>query len=500
MEPIEKKPAARLKKSVNIVCWPHGYIRRKDTDSYLDQRIQLDQFTRTFSFPFYIIALLFFIGAVTAIGFKFFGPLFGLLFFFIPALVFGSIWPNVSRFFADRFLPSSLTNIQLTKEHIEFWWTVGGVTTVPAFVFWDDIADVYMKRSKGNSPYDDQLCFKKKSGKVFSIRLKQIASKEQWNKLLLALDSWCPIQPKNLERNIFDNIAPLDTGGPTFTTLWLQSLSTPPKRHRLEPLQVGTLLQEGRYTVEEQLGVGGQGRAYLAKKDTGGTVVIKEYLLPIYVDVKVRRQALKSIEQEASVLSALDHSNIVKLIEFFCEDHRAYLVLEHITGSSLKSLVNSSGPLEQTMVIEYAKKMCDILTYLHSRTPLVVHGDFTPENLIVQSDGTLKLIDFTIAQQADETITSIVAGKSAYMPPEQYRGSINPQTDIYALGATLYYLLTGEDPEPIASLHPILQREEVSSNLDAIVAKCTALDPKERYSSSAQVKEDLERLKSSSSG
>ena len=403
-------------------------------------------------------------------------------------------WPKLSESFVLHATPHSLTNVELTKHHIEFWWTHGGLTTGSDFVLWHEIRDVYMKKSRGSSSYDDQLCFKEKSGKVFTIRLKQIGSKEQWEKLLLALDSWCPIKPKNLERHVFDNLSPLDTGSPTFTTLWLQALHEPPKRHRLEPLQVGTLLQEGRYTVQERLGVGGQGRAYLAKKDTGGNAVIKEYLLPIYVDMKARRQALKSIEQEASVLSALDHSNIVKLIEFFCEDHRAYLVLEHITGSSVKSLVNSSGPLEQTMVIEYAKKMCDILTYLHSRTPLVVHGDFTPENLIVQSNGTLKLIDFTIAQQAAETITSIVAGKSAYMPPEHYQGVINVETDIYALGGTLFFLLTGEDPEPLTCLHPISQRADIDNHLDEIIAKCTALDVKHRYHSAEQLKEDLQSV------
>jgi serine/threonine-protein kinase len=171
------------------------------------------------------------------------------------------------------------------------------------------------------------------------------------------------------------------------------------------------------------------------------------------------------------------------------------MVLEYIDGLSFKGLLQNAEPMQLNQVIDYGKTLCDILIYMHGRTPPVVHGDFTPDNLIVNQNGVLKLIDFTIAQQSDSTFTSIAAGKPSYMPPEQYRGLITTQSDIYAMGATLYYLLTGEDPEPLSCLHPTTLRAEIPISLDTIVAKCTALNTADRYQSAIQVRQAIDELK-----
>jgi serine/threonine-protein kinase len=132
--------------------------------------------------------------------------------------------------------------------------------------------------------------------------------------------------------------------------------------------------------------------------------------------------------------------------------------------------------------------MCDILQYLHSQTPPIVHQDFTPDNLLVSENGKLKLIDFMVAKQESvDTSTSTVVGKHHYMPPEQFRGKSTTQSDIYALGATLYFMLTGQDPEPMSQLH-------VSGSLDPIISRATALDTAQRYASAQEVKADLQQL------
>src|SRR5581483_5192636 len=101
------------------------------------------------------------------------------------------------------------------------------------------------------------------------------------------------------------------------------------------------------------------------------------------------------------------------------------------------------------------QQMCEILAYLHGLEPPVVHRDFTPDNLMITDDGTLKLLDFNVAMSADNAATSSTAvGKHAYMAPEQFRGLPEPKSDIYSLGATLHFLLTGRDPEPISVSHP----------------------------------------------
>src|SRR5581483_12186920 len=107
------------------------------------------------------------------------------------------------------------------------------------------------------------------------------------------------------------------------------------------------------------------------------------------------------------------------------------------------------GQFTQTRVLELATQMCDILAHLHGQSPPVLHRDFTPENLILDVDGNLRLIDFNVAQQMESTATRTVVGKHSYIPPEQFRGKATTQSDIYAMGASIFYLLTGTEPEPI---------------------------------------------------
>lgn len=292
----------------------------------------------------------------------------------------------------------------------------------------------------------------------------------------------------------------------SYTELWLQSLTTPPNRNRLTPLNDGLKLKSGRYVVERQLATGGQGVAYLARdteisaKDMNNTaarnakVVLKEFVLPVYTSRNVRKQALERFENEARILEELDHPQIVKLIDFFLEDHRAYLVLEHIDGMSLRQIVQQGGPLPLSEIISLSIQMCDVLEYLHSLSPAVVHRDFTPDNLILDSTGRLVLIDFNVAQQKQWTTTSTVVGKHAYLPAEQFRGKPVPQSDLYAMGATLYFLFSGQDPQPITSSHPRKFDASVSEVFDEIVSKLTHTEPEERYQTASDARQALQSV------
>src|SRR3978361_1386281 len=105
------------------------------------------------------------------------------------------------------------------------------------------------------------------------------------------------------------------------------------------------------------------------------------------------------------MLKRLDNHRVVRLIEFFVEDHRGYLVLERIDGLSLRRIVEEEGRMSEERVRGLAAQMCSILTYLHNLSPPVVHRDFTPDNLILGKDGVLKLVDFNVAQQTESTAT-----------------------------------------------------------------------------------------------
>ncbi len=121
----------------------------------------------------------------------------------------------------------------------------------------------------------------------------------------------------------------------------------------------------------------------------------------------------------------------------------------------------------------------------------VIHRDFTPDNLILSSTGALKLVDFNVAQQADQSSRSI-AGKRAYMPPEQSRGKPTTQSDLYALCATIFFLLTGNEPEPLTVGQPSSVKGEISADWDEVVARLTELDLEARFKTAREVSEFIE--------
>jgi len=261
----------------------------------------------------------------------------------------------------------------------------------------------------------------------------------------------------------------------SYTELWLQSLSTPPERNSLQALAPGQRLQHDQFVVVKRLGVGGQGTAYLCKDELNKTeVVLKETVVPVYADRVIKEQTLKRFEHEAKILQSLDCDGIVKLVDYFFEDHRGYLVLEHVDAKNLRQIVEEKGALPEKQVQDLARQMCDILGYLHERK--IIHRDFTPDNLMLHANGQLKLIDFNVAQLQQVGTTGTIAGKHAYLPPEQFRGKATLQSDIYAMGATLQYLLTGADPEPISQSSPLESKVSVSEELDQLIRDCTATD------------------------
>lgn len=341
------------------------------------------------------------------------------------------------------------------------------------------------------NPSDSRLFASKKivfqgDTRVRKLDLSSIDSVDDKEAIIRAIEKWAP----DVKRDAEVEQLLLPASNHSYTELWLQALSAPPKRERLKPLVERSLLQNGRYQVERAIGVGGQGSAYTAlDRLSGATVVLKEFILPVFVNVKVRKSALEQFENEAKILRQLNHEQIVKLLDFFVEDHRAYLVLEHIDGTSLRTLIEKKGACDEAYVRSLALQMCHILEYLHGLSPPVVHRDFTPDNLILRSDGKLKLIDFNVAQQVEETTTGTVVGKHAYLPPEQFRGETVSQSDLYALGATLFFLLAGVDPEPISVSKPKDVVPNVSQEFSDIVAKATAIAEDERYQSAKEIEE-----------
>jgi serine/threonine protein kinase len=398
-------------------------------------------------------------------------------------------------------MASSLAALYVLKQPTHFEFTaigfkafrwIGDRKVVRMQADWSDLSSIQLVRSSDKTEANaGALAFNLKSGDSVKVSLGAIDSVEDRETVLEAIERWAPTVSRQAE--VVQALQPpVDH---SYTELWLQALSAPPQRDRLKPLTENLVVGDDRYRVKGALGVGGQGAAYEAIDQVSeDTVVLKEFLLPIYVDMSVRKDVLESFESEARILKHLQHDQVVKLRDFFVEDHRAYLVLEHIDGQSLREKVSKDGALSQTEAIGLAEQMCSILTYLHSQQPPVVHRDFTPENLILRHDGVLKLIDFNVARQVESNATGSVVGKPAYLPPEQFRGQPVSQSDIYGMGATLHFLLTGKEPEPISPSHPAKTNTAVSAQLDKIVARATAINLKDRYQNAEELAGDLKAL------
>lgn len=379
------------------------------------------------------------------------------------------------------------TELVADEKGISLLIKLGQISIPIGFVAWSDVkrAELY-KPSPTASSESWKIRLTKSNGQNFDLALNYLADEDR-----VRLRKRLETRIANCEIDSELSQALLAKSERNYTEIWLQSLIQSPERKTLEPLGPGQIVGSDRFEILRTLGVGGQGTAYLCRdlesKNTS-TVVLKETILPVFVEDSVRRNALERFENEAKILQSLKSDRIVKLLDYFIEDHRAYLLLEHIDGETLRELIQRDGALAEVQAHDLALQMCEILETLHESK--IVHRDFTPDNLILSSTGKLKLIDFNVAQQIQSGSTGTVVGKHAYLPPEQFRGKATSQSDLYAFGATLFYLLTGKDPEPISQCNPG-DTVEVSKDISEVVKHATALQANKRYVSAQEIERDL---------
>lgn len=376
-----------------------------------------------------------------------------------------------------------------TENRYKVMWVGDHTYAILGFFPFANLEDIEIVRPKGKKSSADYIFRFQFSDAEFKFRWGDMINVAARNAVLSKLEK---VLPERIDSGIFEPFKLLPQRQ-SYTELWLQELSGAPRRDKLTPLAEGARLDKGNYTILHKAGVGGQGVVYFAESfKHKRMVVLKEFVLPLYPDIRVRKKAAERFQSEASMLSRLQHPQIAKYYDLFLEDHRAYLVLEHIEGKTLKQLVMSQGKMSETQVLGIAKQIAEILQYLHSQDPPVVHRDLTPDNIMLGEDGLCKLIDFSVAQELSTGVTGSVVGKPNYISPEQFRGKPNTQSDIYSLGATLYFLLTAKDPPPITVLHPAKENEGISSSLDLLISKCTGLELDKRLQNAGQILELLD--------
>jgi len=172
------------------------------------------------------------------------------------------------------------------------------------------------------------------------------------------------------------------------------------------------------------------------------------------------------------------------------------IVMDYIEGNSLNHRLKEYGAQPQENVIQWSIELCDVLGYLHSRTPAIIYRDMKPANVMLKPDGHITLIDFGTAKEFKEfnVKDTISFGTIGYAAPEQFGGKTDARTDVYCLGATMYHLVTGKDPSaPPYEIRPIREINPALSNgLERIIQKCIQREPDKRYQSCAELLYDLE--------
>ena len=287
----------------------------------------------------------------------------------------------------------------------------------------------------------------------------------------------------------------------SFTQLWSQDLELRHGSTHFVPLSSGNKLRDGSIRIIREIATGGLSAVYLAEDHNKKKVVLKESVLPLDMNEDSRQKARELFSREARLLMKLHHPQIAKVHDQFIEEARDYLVLEYVPGRTLRQMVSVLGPQSERQTLSWFLQIARILKHLHEQSPPIVHRDVTPDNLVVREDGSIVMIDFGAANEYLGAATGTMIGKQAYIPPEQFRGKAQPQSDIYSLGATIFYLLSGKDPLPLSSADPaIASVQTVSPALAALVRHCTEPEVEDRIASVDEVLDKLEPMIPNSKG
>lgn len=255
--------------------------------------------------------------------------------------------------------------------------------------------------------------------------------------------------------------------------------------------ETGTMI-EGKYEVLKLIGKGGMSKVYLAMdQNLNKQWAVKE--IEKKASDKNNEVVILSAMAEANMMKRLDHPFLPRIVDIIDKTDVIYVVMDYIEGEPLSNILHKKGAQPQEMVIQWAKELCMVLDYLHTQNPPIIYRDMKPANIMLQPNGNIKLIDFGIAREfKEENLADTVSlGTKGYAAPEQFggRGQTDARTDVYALGVTLYHLLTGQNPcEPPYEIYPIRYwNPQLSGGLESIVEKCTQLNPEDRYQSCAEL-------------
>jgi serine/threonine-protein kinase len=270
--------------------------------------------------------------------------------------------------------------------------------------------------------------------------------------------------------------------------------------HQLEP---GTLLLD-RYSIIKRVGGGGMGSVYQArdKRLADRLCAVKE-MIELFADQNQRAKAVEDFKREAEVLAQLEHPSIPTVFDYFIEGGRYYLVMRWIGGGDLAEQMRlRGGTVDELTVVKWSVQISDVLYYIHSQTPPIIYRDLKPANLMLDDrSGRVMLVDFGIARIVRPTEKGVTAiGTMGYAPPELFAGKVEPRSDIYSLGATMFHMLTGSDPQDNPLLifdfsknpRPCQINPAITPEMEQILIKAVAHKPEDRHGSALDFMRALE--------
>ena len=290
--------------------------------------------------------------------------------------------------------------------------------------------------------------------------------------------------------------------------------TTSSRRQTSKPLEGGTVLNS-RYEIVRRIGGGGMGAVYLAKDRHLGDAprAVKE-MIETHLDESQHEKAIGDFKRESLLLTSLEHPSIPTIYDYFYDEiaSRFYLVMKFISGGDFASRLRSAsgGRIDEKTAAVWGIEVADVLDYLHNRRPPIIYRDLKPANLMIDGNsGRVMLIDFGIARWVNKLeekgVTAV--GTMGYAPPELFSGKVEPRSDIYSLGATLFHLLTGSDPQdnpllifdfaknpPPRHLNP-----SISVEMEQILMRAVEYKPEGRFRSAGEMRDalslHLERLR-----
>jgi len=270
----------------------------------------------------------------------------------------------------------------------------------------------------------------------------------------------------------------------------------------------------GRYEIIRRIGGGGMGAVYLAKDRHLGDAprAVKE-MIESHIDDAQHAKAIGDFRRESLLLTSLEHPSIPTIYDYFYDEAagRFYLAMKYISGGDFASRLRNApgGRIDEKTVVEWSIQVADVLDYLHNRRPSIIYRDLKPANLMIDGNsGRVMIIDFGIARWVNKEEKGVTAvGTMGYAPPELFSGNVEPRSDLYSLGATMFHLLTGNDPQDNPLLifdftknpRPRQINPAISSEIERILMRAVEYKPENRFRAAAEMRDalsaHLERLR-----